>query len=295
MTLTKNELRDKKVLVAQILLNIMMVGACLLVILPLLLVLTTSFTDNVEVLTNGYSFFPSEWSLTAYQYLFSNNRILIAYCVSIFVTVLGTTISILVGSMLGFLLANKKVKHRNKIAFYLYLPTLLNAGLVPWYYNISKTLALDDTIWALIFPMLINAYNIFLFRNYFKTIPDSILEAAELDRASQFRIFFGIVFPLSKPIIATIALFVSISYWNDWYYALWFINNENLYPLQYFLYQIYSLISYYTQTGGSIGGEAPTETIMLAATFVTIGPIVLVYPFIQKYLVSGIMIGAVKG
>lgn len=282
------------VIAGQTVLHIVMILASLSVILPLVLMVIVSFSSEASVLQYGYSFVPHGWSLDAYRYVFEND-ILSAYRTTILVTVVGTLLSVIICCMCAYTLRLKKVRHRNFIALFLYFPTLFNAGLIPWYYNISETLKLSNTIFVLILPLLVSSYNIFLIRNYFKTIPDSLIESAEIDGANQFRIFFVIVIPLSVPIIATISLFVALMYWNDWYYANWFINssNQGLYPLQYYLFKIQSMIT--SAPGQGSGAVVPTNTTMVAAMFVTIGPIVLLYPFIQRYFIKGIMVGAVKG
>ena len=286
--------KTKGVIVGQTVIHIIMVLACMTVVLPLVLMLIVSFSSESSVLQYGYSFFPHEWSTAAYEYVFQND-ILQAYLVTIFVTVVGTFLSVLLCCMCAYTLRTKSCKYRNVIAFYLYFPMLVNAGLIPWYYNISQTLGLSNNIWVLILPLLISSYNIFLIRNYFKTIPESVIESAEMDGAGHLLVFFRIVMPLSVPIVATITLFISLQYWNDWYYANWFISSQHqeLYPLQYFLFRIQSILT--SPNSGVSVADAPINTAMVAAMFVTIGPIVLVYPFVQKYFIKGIMVGAVKG
>lgn len=287
---TRMELKNRSVKVAQILINAFFIIASLCVILPLLLVAIVSFSSEYSVLKNGYSFFPEEFSLDGYRMVFSNNMILNAYGVTIFVTVVGTFLSVLFMSGLAFTLSYKKCKHRNKLALFLYLPTLFNPGIVPAYINITENLHLTNNIWVLILPALVGPWNVFMIRNYFSSISDSLIESFQMDGASQFRVFFQLMLPLSKPIIATISLFVALGFWNDYYLALWYITDVKLYPLQFFLQQLSSNIQYY-QSGATV----PGEPFFLAMMFVTIGPIILVYPFVQRYFVKGIMIGAVKG
>ncbi len=269
----------------------------MLAVVPFFLTLIVSFSTEKSVLDKGYSFFPQGFSLEAYRYVFSNNIIFNSYAISIFVTIVGTLLSVLICSMCAYTISLPKIKHRNKIALFLYLPTIFNAGMVPWYILVTKYLHLKNSLIGLILPYLVSAFMIFLLRNYFKSIPPSLTESAEMDGASPFFVFFRIIFPLSAPIVATVSLFIALGYWNDWYLALWLVDKQQLYPLQYMLYRIYSLIQYMAQTGGQLSGSqsVPNETIQVAMMFVTIGPIVLVYPFVQKYFIKGIMIGAVKG
>ena len=253
-----------------------------------------SFSSERSVLQYGFSFTPAEWSLEAYKFVFSDNSIFISYGLTLLVTLLGTLFSVFLCSISGFVLSRQSVKYRNVIAMFLYIPTVFGAGLIPWYYNIKEVLGLANTIWVLILPNVVSTYNIFLTRNYYKGLPDAITEAAEMDGAGPFRIFLEIMFPLALPITATVTLFVSLGYWNDWYLATWFIDAEHkdLYPLQYYLFQTYQRLQS-SHTQGS--GISPTETVYLATMFVTMGPIILVYPFVQKYFIKGLTLGGVKG
>lgn len=278
------------------LIHLIFIMMSIVAVVPFVLTLIVSFSSEQSVIQNGYSFFPSEWSVDAYKYVFSNDTVFSAYGVTIFVTVVGTVLSVLTCSLCAFGISNPKVKYRNAIAMFLYIPTVFGAGMVPWYLVVTKVLNLKNSIWGLILPYLISTFNIFLLRNNFKAVPSSLLESAELDGARPFRIFWQVVLPLSTPVLATVTLFTALGYWNDWYLALWLIDDQKLYPVQYMLYKIQSLIQYMAQTGGQMGGAAvPTTTVQIATMFVTIGPIILLYPFVQKYFVKGIMIGAVKG
>jgi len=282
---------------AMLSINLMFVLLSLLAIIPFALTLIVSFSTERSVINKGYSFFPEGFTLDAYKYVFSNETIFNAYGVTILVTVAGTVLSLAVCTMCAFVISSPKVKYRNTVALFLYIPSVFGAGMVPWYILLTRYLGLRNSLLGLILPYLVNAFNIFLIRNYFKSIPYSMTESAEIDGASPFCIFRKIIMPLATPITATISLFVALGYWNDWYLALWLIDKPSLYPLQYMLYRIHSLIQYMAQTGGQIagGGAVPSETIQVATMFVTIGPIVLIYPFVQKYFVRGIMVGAIKG
>lgn len=284
--------KQKGVRFGQIIIHYFMIFWCLLIILPVLLTLVVSFSSEESVMKKGFTFFPDTLSLDAYRYVFHDNDVFRAYGVTIFVTVVGTFLSVFICSLAGYVLANPKVKHRNKIALFFYIPTVLGSGLVPWYYNIAYTLDIDNTIWVLILPSLINVFNIFLIRNYYKSIPKSLIEQAEIDGASPLTIFFRIMLPLSLPITATVTLFTSLGYWNDWYLAAWFIDpaNTKLQPLQYMLHTLWRKLT----SEGSLD-FVPTETVYVATMFITMGPIILVYPFVQKYFIKGIMIGGVKG
>ncbi len=290
----KSELMDRKVRIGQALIHLLFILLCASIVLPLVLTVIVSFSSEMSVMQYGYSFFPKEWSTEAYRFVLSDNSIFLAYWVTIRVTVIGTVCSVFICSLCGFVLSRQKVKYRNVVAMFLYLPTIISAGLIPWYYTIKEVLNLSNTLAVLILPSLVSSYNIFLIRNYYKGIPDSLVEAAEIEGAGPFRIFWKVMFPLALPITATIVLFVSLGYWNDWYLATWFIdfNHQNLYPLQYYLFKLWDKM---TSQGGLSGSPAPTETAYLATMFITMGPIILVYPFVQKYFIKGIMVGGVKG
>ena len=277
----------------QALIHLLFITLCLLIVLPLLLSVIVSFSSETTVMQYGYSFFPKEWSLEAYKYVFRDNSIFKAYGVTIFVTLVGTVLSVFICLMCGFVISRPMLKYKNFIAMFLYIPTIVGSGLIPWYYTIKEVLGLANTIWVLILPSLVSSYNIFLIRNYYKGIPDSFSEAAEIEGANAFTIFFKVMTPLALPIIATIVLFVSLGYWNDWFNATWFIyfNHKDLYPLQYYLFKTWQRFNSSEGTGQVI----PMETGYMATMFVTMGPIVLVYPFVQKYFMKGLIIGGVKG
>lgn len=291
--ITEIELKRKSVRVFQMCVILLFTLMCVSVVVPFALTLVSSFSSELSIMQQGYSFFPLAWSLDAYRYLFRDNSILISYWLTIRVTVVGTILSVTFCSLAGYVLSRKQVKYRNVIAMLFYFPTILNPGAVAWYYNVKYVFHLDNTFWALVLPSLVNVFNIFMIRNYYKTIPDSLEESAQIDGATPFKIFYKIMFPLALPITATVVLWVSLGYWNDWYLASWFIdvNHQNLYPLQYYLYRLWQR---FDQMGGT-SDVAPQQTVYLATMFVTMGPIVLVYPFVQKYFIRGIMVGAVKG
>ncbi len=263
-------------------------------IYPFVLTFFVSLTSESSLIKYGYQLIPHEFSLAAYRTIFKDAAIYRSYGVTIAVTAIGTVLSLLICGLAGYALSLQRVKYRNAIAMYFYIPTVFSAGLLPWYLVCTDFLHLKDSFWALVLPMLVSTFNVFLLRNSFKTIPASLVESAEIDGCGPYRTFFQIIVPLSTPVIATVTLFIGLSYWNDWTNALWFINNENLYPLQYMLYRIQSRLQLALQTG-QFGSDLPTQTYQIATLFVTIGPIILLYPFIQRYFVKGIMVGAVKG
>ncbi len=269
----------------------------LVCLLPFWLIVSASFTDNSTILVEGYSLIPKVWSLDAYAYLFATPKtILSAYKVSFIITVVGTLISVTLVTMAGYVLNRKDVKYRNQISFFIYFTTLFSGGLIPTYLLYTNILQLRNSLWALILAGLMTPFNIILMRNFMKSIPDALIEAATIDGAGDFKIFYSIVVPLSGAGIATITLFVSLSYWNNWYTAMLYLNKPDLYPLQYYLYNIITA----AQTAQATSAEGltmtfPGESIKMAMAVVATGPILLVYPFVQRYFVRGLTVGAVKG
>jgi multiple sugar transport system permease protein/putative aldouronate transport system permease protein len=265
---------------------------------PFFAVLASSLTSEADILRNGYMIFPKKFSLEAYKLIFQDNTIYRAYGVTIFVTFAGTLLSMLFTSALSYAISVKTVKYRNGIAFYVYFTMLFHGGLVANYLLISKYLGMRDSIWVLIIPTMISAWNMFLLRNFFATIDESLAESAKIDGANDAYILFRIILPLSLPALATIGLFYALGYWNSWFNALLFINDPNKFPLQYLIQRIMNNIDYVNQVAASVNVPnfiAPTITVRLATTIVTIGPIIFLYPFLQKYFVKGLMVGAVKG
>lgn len=268
--------------------------------LPLLLVFIASITDEKAIQLNGYSFFPEKLSTAAYRLLFFGDSPLFrSYAVSTIVTLAGTLAAVLITAMAGYTLAAKHVKHRNALAMFFFVTTVFSAGLVPWY-MINTALGLKNSLLALIIPSLMfNPFNLFLVRNYMKQIPDSLIEAAKIDGAGDGYIAFRIFIPLSLPVLATITLFYGIAYWNNWSNAILLVDSEKLYPLQYLLFKLQSEINMIQQmqstTGSMTAALLPSESIKMATAIITIGPIILFYPFLQRYFIKGLLIGSIKG
>lgn len=282
---------------SQVLFHLIAVAFCAFTTIPFILTIMVSVSGESSVIKHGYSLFPDTFSWDAYRLIFSGDEIWRGYMVSVTVTAIGTGAGLLLSAMLAHTMARQKVRYRNGIALFIFITMIFNAGLVPWYIFVTKYLHLKDTLAALILPMLINPFHVFLIRNYFKSLPPALLESAEMEGAGPLYVFAKIMLPLSAPIIATVALFYSLAYWNDWGLALWLIDDRKLYPLQFILFKIQSMINYMSTQGNLVSGSRtlPSETAQMAMVLVTIGPIILVYPFIQRYFVKGIMIGAVKG
>ncbi|MCR5032270.1 MAG: carbohydrate ABC transporter permease [Lachnospiraceae bacterium] len=267
---------------------------------PLIMVLSVSFSDNLAVTKYGYSALPQAFTLDTYRYLFAHSgmRILRSYIVTIGITVIGTFGSMLVTSMISFAISIKDLKYRNVIAYICNFTIIFSAGLIPWYYVCVNWYHLMDSYVALILPSMFSVWNMFLMRTYFQAVPVSLYESAKLDGASYYQIYFKIALPLSKTALLTVGLMYALCYWNDWWNALMFINDRDKFPLQYFLYNILSNVNAISSgripSGAAANIKLPSETVKMAVTVITIGPIIFLYPFIQKYFVDGIMTGAVK-
>ncbi len=273
----------------------------ILCLIPFLLVVVGSFTDEKEIVAKGFTLFPSKLSLAAYGTALKEPMAIVrAYGVTISLTVIGTVLGLFVVTMTSYVLQRKDFKWRNKFSFYFYFTTLFSGGLVPWYIMMVKYLNLKNSYLALLLPPLLSVFNIILMKSYLSSIPQALTEAAKIDGAGDFTIFIKIILPLSKPALATVGLFIALGYWNDWYNCMLFIDNDKLYTLQYYLYKIVNNVEAYknilSQSGGSVGSAItmPSESLKMALTVIVTGPIILLYPFIQKYFVAGITIGGVK-
>ncbi len=271
----------------------------LLCLLPFLLIVTGSFTAESEILRDGFKIVPNDWSIEAYRAIFrSPGQILQAYKVTVLLTVCGVLLGLFLTSMAGYVLSRKDFKYRNSLSFFIYFTMLFSGGLIPWYILIVQYLGLKDSYLALLLPPLLGAFNIILMKNFMKSIPESITESAKIDGAGDFTVYFRLILPLSLPSLATIGLFIALGYWNDWFLANLFINTSEKYPLQFLLYRILASAAVLnTSVAGNLSPDfrPPAETLKMAAAIVVTGPIVFLYPFVQRYFVKGLTLGAVKG
>lgn len=271
----------------------------ILCLVPFLIVIGSSFTSESYIIRNGYSIWPGEWSFESYKTIFeSPMAILRAYGVTITVTVAGTTLSVFLNTMAGYVLQRKDFAWRNKLSFYYFFTTLFSGGLMPWYLLCVKYLHLKDTIWAMILPGIVSVWNILLVKGFMSELPFEMTESAKIDGAGDFTIFIKLIWPLSRPVVATIGLFTALTYWNDWYNSMLFINDDHLYSLQYQLYKLINdakALREIAAESGMVIDTVPIESMKMALTIVVTGPIVLLYPFVQRYFVKGLTLGAVKG
>ncbi len=270
-------------------------------VIPFYLIVVGSVTDESTIITKGYKFFVStkDFSGAAYKMAFKTPETVIrAYGITIFVTVAGTALSILMTTMTGYVLARKDFPWRNGISFFFFFTTLFNGGLVPYYLLCTKYLGFTNRIYALIIPGMFSVWNMIIAKSFIGGIPFEMVEAGKIDGAGDFKIYTSIILPMAKPLIATLTLFVALAYWNDWYNCMLFMSTGNNWNLQYTLQNILNsseaLKKIAAMTGMQVG-KLPSEGLKLAMTVIATGPIVLLYPFLQKYFVKGLTLGAVKG
>lgn len=291
--------RDERIF--QIISWVIVAISSLLCALPFLLILSGSFSTETSILKHGYSLLPKEFTLDAYLLAFKlPERMLNSYKITMIITIVGGGMGLFLTAMTSYVLARPDFVNRNRFAMFFYFPSIFSGGLIPSYILVANYLNLKNNIFSLILPSLLSAWNIFLMRNFMKGIPDSLAESAKIDGANDFYIFIRIYLPLTGPGLATIGLFIALMYWNDWFHAMLYINKPDLYPLQYLLYQMLSSIEAIQEaaqkSGNIIAGQSmPTESFKMAMSVIVTGPILLLFPFIQKYFVKGLTVGAVKG
>ncbi len=271
---------------------------CVFCLYPFAIILGSSFETEANFAKYGFSIIPKDFTTQAYKVVLGDSQIYRAYGVTIFTTVFGTILSLVMTVLMAYPLSLKKLKYRNVITFFTYFTMLFSGGLVPTYLLISKTLNMTNSIWVLIWPVAFSAWNMFLLRNFFAGIPKELSESAYIDGAGDFTVLWKIILPVSKPGLATIGLFYALSYWNQWFNAMLYIDNSKLYPLQYLLMKMLRNMDAMKEMARTVGmsvGEVPANSLRMATTVVVIGPIVLLYPYAQKYFTSGLTVGAIKG
>ena len=272
-------------------------------IFPFFFVLMLSISSEQSLRTNGYALIPAEFSLAAYEFLWNErDMILTSLLVSIVVTVLGTVIGVLLTTMMGYVLSRPQFKLRGFLQWVVFIPMIFTGGMVANYVVVANILHLNDTIWCLVLPLAVSSWNVTISKTFFRqTIPDSIIESAKIDGASQLTIFARIVVPISKPVFATIALFLTFGYWNDWLQAALYINNDALIGLQPLLNKMMGQLDYLAKNPSAglslqqYKASMPSESVRMAIATVIVIPIACAYPFFQKYFISGLTVGAVKG
>ena len=289
---------------ANILLNIMFLILALICVIPAVLVVSISFSAEQSITDYGYRLIPKIISLDGYGYLLKQGALIIrALGVSLFVTIVGTALGTLLTTLMGYVLSRPDYKLNGFLTMLVFIPMVFNGGLVSTYFIVSQFLHLKNTLWALILPLSVSSFNVVICRTFFKTtIPEELIESAKMDGATQFKIFFQIVLPISLPVIATIGLFLCFAYWNDWYQSMLYIDNQRLYSLQALLNAIMTNINMLAQNAATMGASMadmvanmPKEAARMAIVVIIVLPIACAYPFFQKYFISGLTVGAVKG
>jgi putative aldouronate transport system permease protein len=283
--------------------HVIMALVTIAAILPFLLLLGSSFTNEIAVVRNGYSFFPSDFSLTAYAYLWNTKRqIGNAYLITLVITSVGTAVSLLITTLYAYPLSRRDLPNRNFFAFFAFFTMLFNGGLVPTYLLYTDLLHIKNSIWALIIPrLLMSAFNVLLARTYFQhNIPCEMVESAQIDGEGEYGILFKIILPLGKPILVTIGLFTGLNYWNDWLNGLYYVTDPKYYSIQNLLTRILLNIEFLSTNSNVYDStnelaKLPTATARMAIAVVGVIPILVAYPFFQKYFMKGITVGAVKG
>jgi len=268
-------------------------------LLPFLMMISASFSSEAAVNTKGIGIIPKEFSVEAYRLSFLSSKLLVgSYIVTIIMTFSGTMTGLFIISMTAYALYRPDFFLRNKIAFFFYFTTLFSGGLAASYVWMTRYLKLQNNYLAVFLPMLVSPWLIILMRNFMKSIPFEITESGKIDGAKDFRIFVSLILPMLKPALATVGLFLALSYWNEWFGSMLYLDNLDYKPLQYFLYKI---INEADAMSNSLAGanialvNIPTTTLKMATAVLATGPIIMLYPFVQKYFIRGIVVGSVKG
>lgn len=292
----KNSLKEKTWVEHLILIII-----CIMCVIPFIMVISISFSNETDIAKYGYSVIPRKIDLSAYSYVFSNkSQIINSYIVTALSSVVGTALSTVIMSMMAYPLSRHNYRLKGAVSFYIFFTMLFSGGLVPSYILITQYLHLRNNFWVLILPGLIVPFHVFLLRTFFAQMPVSVIESAKIDGCNVWRTLFTIVYPSATPALATVALMGMLTRWNDWYTCLLYIDDDRLITLQYLLQRVMMNVELMKSNmvnipEGLSRNSLPTETMRMAMAVVTTGPIVLVFPFFQKYFVSGLTVGAVKG
>ncbi|MBO1513779.1 carbohydrate ABC transporter permease [Metabacillus bambusae] len=269
-------------------------------LLPFVLIVSSSFTSEQAVMESGFTLWPKEFTTFAYEIVFKNPRLIIgSYAVTFGITIVGTAIGLFIIAMTGYALQRADFLYRNKISFYIYFTTLFSGGLVPFYLLVTQYLDLKDSYLAVLLPGLLSPFLIIMMKAFTKSIPHEITESAKMDGAGDFTIFLRLILPMSTPALATIGLFIALGYWNEWYNAMLFLSpNMEYRPLQLFLYNVITSADFIRNSAAASNvqpQDVPLETMKMATAVIATGPVILFYPFVQRYFIQGITVGAVKG
>lgn len=271
----------------------------LICVIPFYLIIVASFTDESSLIRNGYPVFFRDFSIQSYQLCLKNPvSVLTAYINTIGITAVGTILAVLMATMTGYVLSRQDFPWRNQFSFFFFFTTLFNGGLVPWYLLCIRYLNFKNSYLGVVLPLMFSVWNMIIAKSFMSGIPSAITESAKIDGANDIVIFVRLILPLSKPLIATLGLFAALAYWNDWYNCMLFITDESMFTLQYYLQRLLGsaeAMRIVAEKSGIALPSLPLEGMKMAMTIIATGPIVLLYPFVQRYFVKGLTIGAVKG
>lgn len=291
---------SKSTIIFKLIVYAMLAIASIICVFPFIVIISGSLTDNHTIITEGYGLLPRDFTLSAYKTIFKAPQdILQAYKMTAYYTIIGTTIGLFMITMTAYVISRPEFKYRNTVSFIIYFTSIFGGGMIPWYLMYSSVLGLKGSTFAIWFPALMSPFLVILMRTFIKgSVPDAIAESAKIDGAGHITIFFKIVLPVIGPGLATVGLFLAIGYWNDWYRSSMFSTSSKTWELQFYLYDLLNATQALKQMAQNTSvstGDLPTESIKLAMAVVATGPVLMFYPFVQKYFVSGITVGAVKG
>lgn len=292
--------KAKTTIIFEIITYTMLTIGSLVCVAPFIIILSGSLTDNNTILTQGYSILPRNFTFDAYKTIFKAPKdILQAYKMTFFYTIVGTTVGLLMITLTGYVISRKEFKYRNTVSFLIYFTSIFGGGMIPWYLMYANVLNMKGSTFAIWFPALMSPFLVILMRTFITgSVPDAITESAKIDGAGHFTIFTRIVLPVLGPGLATVGLFLALGYWNDWYRSSMFSTDSSTWELQFYLYDMLNAttgLKQMAQSANTSTMNLPTESVKLAMAVVATGPVLLFYPFVQKYFVSGITVGAVKG
>ena len=295
-----NKIKDRSTIPFHIVKGVLLALLSVLCVLPFIVIISGSLTDNYTILKDGFSLLPRNTTLEAYRTIFrSPEGILQAYKMNFYYTFMGTALGLLVITLTAYVISRKDFKYRNSVSFLIYFTTIFGGGMIPWYMMYANVLNLRGSTLAIWFPALMSPFLVILMRTFITgSVPDAVVESAKIDGAGHWTIFWRIVLPVLGPGLATVGLFQALGYWNDWYRSSMFSTSSDTWSLQFYLYDMVNSTMAMRQMAQNVSlntADLPTQTVKLAMAVVATGPVLLFYPFVQRYFVSGITIGAVKG
>lgn len=294
------KIKDRTTIVFDVIKGVLLTLLSILCVLPFIVIISGSFTSNSAIIHEGFSILPREFTTEAYATIFRTpNDIIQAYKMNLYYTFIGTALGLIIITLTAYVISRKEFKYRNTVSFLIYFTTIFGGGIIPWYLMYANVLGLRGTTLAIWFPALMTPFLVILMRTFIVgAVPDAVVESAKIDGAGHWCIFWQIVLPVLGPGLATVGLFQALGYWNDWYRASMFSTNSSTWSLQFYLYDLVNstqAMKQMAQYASVNTGDLPTQSVKLAMAVVATGPVLLFYPFVQRYFVSGITVGAVKG